>query len=133
MSIPNAAVVQLQAEGIVSVDDPSVDFQEDTVEQIAANSRRPAGRVPDPNPAVAAGSAVPTPPFVFEAESQQRLINTAELARCCDTAGRNTIAGNLQWTATLKNSSEQWKAVEGKEKVGDEPEIPKIAKALPAI
>ena len=36
--------------------DDLVDFDKDTIiEQIAANLRRPAGRVPDPNPATAAG------------------------------------------------------------------------------
>jgi hypothetical protein len=132
MGIPNAKVVQLQAEGIGSVDD-LVDFDKDTIEQIAANLRRPAGRVPDPNPAAAAGFTVPTPPFVFGAKSQQRLITAAKLVRYYDTVGRNTTAGNLQWTPVMKNFSEQWKAMEDKKKGGDEPEIPKITKALPVI
>jgi hypothetical protein len=132
MGIPNATVVQLQAKGIGSVDD-LVDFDKDTIEQIAANLRRPAGRVPDPNPAAAAGSTVPTPPFVFRAKSQQRLINAPKLVRYYDTVGRNTTAGNLQWTPVMKNFSEQWKAMEDKKKSGDEPEIPKINKALPVI
>jgi hypothetical protein len=38
MGIPNATVVQLQVEGIVSVDDLA-DFDKDTIEQIAANLR----------------------------------------------------------------------------------------------
>jgi hypothetical protein len=33
----------------------------------------------------------------------------------------------------MKNFSEQWKAMEDKKKGGDEPEIPKITKALPVI
>ena len=46
--------------------DDLVDFDKDTIiEQIAANLRRPAGRVPDPNPAAAAGATVPTAPFVL--------------------------------------------------------------------
>jgi predicted RecB family nuclease len=48
MGIPNATVVQLQVEGITSVYDLA-DFDKDTVEQIAANLRRPAGRIVDPN------------------------------------------------------------------------------------
>jgi predicted RecB family nuclease len=36
MGIPNATVVQLQEEGINSIDD-LVDFDKDTIEQIAAN------------------------------------------------------------------------------------------------
>jgi hypothetical protein len=64
MGIPHATVIQLQDEGISTVDDLA-DFDKDTIEQIAANLRRPAGRVPDPNPAAAVGATIPTPPFVF--------------------------------------------------------------------
>jgi hypothetical protein len=39
---------------------------------------------------------------------------------------------NLQWTTTMKNFEIQWKALEDK-KNGDEPEVPKITKALPII
>ncbi len=46
MGIPNATVVQLQVEGIVSVDDLA-DFDKDTIAQIAANLRRPAGCTSD--------------------------------------------------------------------------------------
>jgi hypothetical protein len=132
MGIPNATVVQLQEEGINSIDD-LVDFDKDTIEQIAANLRRPAGRVADPNPAAAAGATIMTPPFVFGAKSQQRLIHAANLIRYYETVGRNTTVGNLQWTPVMKNFSEQWKALEDKNKGGDEPEVPKITKALPII
>ena len=59
MGIPHATVVQLVAEGITTVDDLA-DFDKETIEQIAANLRRPAGRVPDPNPGAAPGAAVAT-------------------------------------------------------------------------
>jgi hypothetical protein len=81
MGILNATVLQLQAKGIDAIDD-LVDFDKDTIKQIAANLQRPAGGVADPNPAAAAGAAIPTPPFVFGAKSQQRLINAAKLLRC---------------------------------------------------
>jgi hypothetical protein len=74
-----------------------------------------------------------TPPFVFGAKSQQRLIHAANLIRYYETVGRNTTVGNLQWTPVMKNFSEQWKALEDKNKGGDEPEVPKITKALPII
>jgi hypothetical protein len=131
MGIPNVTVVQLQREGIVSIDD-LVDFDKDTIEQIAANLRRPAGRVPDPNPAAAAGATVPTPPFVFGAKSQQRLTIAGKLVRYYDTVGRPLTPGNLQWNPVMKNFSEQWKTLEDKRKA-DEPEVPKISKALPII
>jgi hypothetical protein len=85
MSIPKATVVQLQQEGIDNIDD-LVDFDEDTIEQIAADLRRPAGKVPDPNPRAAAGAAVLTQPFVLGAKSQQRLIFAAKLIRLYNTA-----------------------------------------------
>ena len=131
MGIPNATVVQIQQEGIDNVDD-LVDFDKDTIEQIAANLRRPAGRIPDPNPTAAVGATVPTPPFVLGAKSQQRLISASKLIRYYETVGRNATAGNLQWTPVMKNFSEQWKAMEDK-KGGDAPEVPKITKALPVI
>jgi hypothetical protein len=131
MGIPHATVIQLQDEGIATVDDLA-DFNKDTIEPIAANLRRPAGRVPDPNAAAAVGATIPTPPFVFGAKSQMRLINSTNLLRYYDSVGRNTTAGNLQWTPVMKNFSGQWKVLQDK-KGGDEPEVPKITKALPII
>jgi hypothetical protein len=95
MGTPHATVVQLQMEGINNADDLA-DFDKDTVEQIAANLRRPVGRMPDPNPAAAAGATIPTPPFVFGAKSQRRLNHAAKLVRCYDAVGCNTAAGNPQ-------------------------------------
>jgi hypothetical protein len=129
--IPNATVVQLQEEGIDTVADLA-DFDKDTIEQIAANLRRPAGRIPDPNPGAAAGATIATPPFVLGAKSQQRLTTATALVRFYDTVGRLVTAGNLQWTPVMKHFSEQWKALKDK-KGGDEPEVPKITKALPII
>ena len=50
-------------EGITIVDD-LMDFDKDTIEQIAANLRRPAGRIWDPNPNAAPGATIPTPPYL---------------------------------------------------------------------
>ena len=64
MGIPNATVIQMQLEGIASVDDLT-DFDKDSLHQLADNLRRPGGHVPDPNPGAAAGAMIRTPPFVF--------------------------------------------------------------------
>ena len=104
MGIPHATVVQIQEKGIDNVDD-LVDFDKDTIKQISANLQRTAGRVPDPNPAAAAGATIPTPPFVFGAKSQQRLINVAKVIWYYDTIGQNTTTENLRWTPVLKNFS----------------------------
>ena len=46
--------------------------------------------VPDPNP-----TTIPTPPFVFGAKSQQRLINATSIIWYYDTIGQNITARNL--------------------------------------
>ena len=110
MGIPNATVVQLQVEGIVTVDDLK-EFDKDTMEQVTANLRRPPGRVPDPNPGAAAGATIATPPFPYGAKSQQRLLVATKLVLYYDTVGRNITAGNLQWNPTMQPFSEQMKAL----------------------
>jgi hypothetical protein len=131
MGIPHDTVIQLQAEGITLIDD-LVDFDKDTLEQVAANLRRPAGRVPDPNPNAAPGATIPTPSFVFGAKSQKRLVTATQLLRYYEEVGRTTTPGNIQWTPVMKNFAAQWNALEDKKKA-DEPDIPKITKALPVI
>ena len=86
MGIPHATVLQLQLEGIDSVDDLA-DFDKDSLQQLADNLRRPGGRVPDPNPAAAAGATIPTPPFVFGAKSQKRILVACNLVRYYITVG----------------------------------------------
>jgi hypothetical protein len=131
MGIPNATVIQLQNEGISTVDDLN-DFDKDTLQQVADNLRRPGGRVPDPTPGAAAGSTIPTPPFVFGAKSQKRLLAACDIVRYYEETGRPLTAGNIQWNTVIKNFGEQWKALKDR-KAGDLPEVPKITKALPVI
>ena len=130
MGIPHATVVQLQQEGIMSVDDLA-DFDKDSLQQLADNLRRPGGRVPDPNPG-AAGATIPTPPFVFGAKSQKRLLVACNLVRYYNTVGRPLTAANMQWDTVMKNFEIQWKALQDR-KDDDDPEVPKISKALPII
>jgi hypothetical protein len=131
MGIPNQTVIHLQTEGLNAVEDLA-EFDKETIEGMASNLRRPAGRIADPNPGAAEGATIPTPPFAFGAKSQQRLIHATKLLRFYDTVGRAVTAANLQWTPVMKNFSEQWKALEDK-KGGDEPDVPMISKALPII
>ena len=70
MGIPHAMVIQLQVEGITGIQDLA-DFDKDTLQQLADILRKPAGFIPDPNPAAAAGAMIPTPSFVFGTKSQQ--------------------------------------------------------------
>lgn len=131
MGIPNGTVIQLQEEGISTVSDLE-DFDKDTIEQVAVNLRRPASRVPDPAPNAAAGATIPTPPFVFGAKSQKRLIVATDLVKYYTTIGRPITAANMAWNTVMKNFEIQWKALIDKSKV-DTPEVPKITKTLPII
>ena len=72
MALTNATCVQLQQEGIVTVND-LLDFDEKTMRQISDNLRQPGGRIPDPNPTAGAGATILTPPFIFGEKSQLRL------------------------------------------------------------
>jgi hypothetical protein len=113
-------------EGIILVDD-LVDFEKDTLEQIAANLRRPAGRVDDPKPNADEGATIPTPPFIFGAKSQKRLVIAAKLLRYYEVVCRPLTRANIQWTTVMKNFDAQWKALTDK-KDADDPEVPKITK-----
>ena len=106
MNIPHATVIQLQQEGIV---DDIADFDMDTIEQLAANLRRPAGRVPDPNQPAANNATIATPPFVFGAKSQTRLMTAAKLVRYYETVARPITLSNMTWGTAVKIRS----AVEG--------------------
>jgi hypothetical protein len=131
MGIPNATVVQLQAEGIATVDDLG-DFYKADLQQVADNLRRPGGRIPDPTPGAVAGATIPTPPFIFGAKSQKRLLAACDIVRYYETTGRALTPGNITWNTVIKNFADQWKALNDR-KAGDVPDVPKITKALPII
>ena len=131
MGIPHVTVVQLQAKGITSVSD-LVDFNKDSLQQLADNLRRPGGRILDPNPTAQPGSTIPTPPFVFGAKSQRHIAVACDLVKYYRTVSCELTTANLQWNTVMKNFNVQWTTL--KEKKGeDSPETPKISKALPVI
>ena len=94
MGIPHATVVQLAQEGIETIPDLE-DFDKDSLQQVADNLRRPGGRVLDPNPGAAKGATIPTPPFIFGAKSQKRLLVACDIVRYYDTVGRELTAANM--------------------------------------
>ena len=128
MAIPVATVLQLQSEGITTVQDLA-DFDKDSLVQIADNLRRPGGRILDPNNPLA---TIPTPPFVFGAKSQMRLEVACNLIRFYDTIGRPLTAANIAWNPIMSCFGEIWKSI-SKRKEADEPEVPVISKALPVM
>ena len=107
MGIPHTTVVQLRAEGIQAVTD-LLDFDKDSLQQLADNLRRPGGHIPDPNPGAPAGATIPTPPFVFGAKSQKRITVTCDLVRFFATVSRDLTAANLQWSTVMKSFEIQW-------------------------
>ena len=78
MAMDAAAVAQLAVEGIINIQDLA-DFDEDSLKRVAENLRRPSGRIADPNVGAVAGATIPTPPFVFGAKTQMRLLVATDL------------------------------------------------------
>ena len=67
MALVAATRNQIQVEGITQVEDLA-ELDDKSFDQLVANLRKPAGRVPDPaNP----GSTMPTPAFSFGVKSQK--------------------------------------------------------------
>ena len=116
MAIPHATVIQLQEEGITTVEDLG-DFDKDNLDQVATNLRRPPG-------GVAA--------FTFGAKSQKRLLAASNLVKFYVAIGWDLMAANMQWNTTMCNFENQWKALV-KKKEEDNPDTPLISKALPII
>ncbi len=65
METPHEASIQLQQEEIDTVDD-LVDFDKDTLKQVADNLRHPGGQVPSSDPNADVGATILTPRFVSE-------------------------------------------------------------------
>ena len=132
MGIPVATVAQLAVEGIATVSDLA-DFDEESLKQVAENLRRPAGRVPDPTPGAPQGATIPTPSFVFGAKSHKRLLVACDLVKYYNTTGRDLTVANIRWNQVIKNFEIQWKALKARAKDDDEPDVPKITRALTII
>ena len=57
---------------------------------------------------------------------------TCDLIRFYQTVGRDLTAVNIQWNQVMSNFEIQWKALKQR-KDEDDPDVPKITKALPII
>ena len=131
MGIPHATMVQMQHEGIRSVADLA-DLEKDSLQQLADNFRKPGGRIPDPDPNAPEGATIPTPAFTYGAKSQKRLTVACDLIRYYQTVGRDLNAANIQWNQVMSDFEIQWKTIKER-KDEDDPDVPKITKALPNI
>ena len=124
-------MVQMQQEGIKLVADLA-DFEKESLQQLADNLRKPGGRIPDPDPNEPVGATLPMPAFTYGAKSQKRLTVACDLIRFYQTVGKDLTAANIQWNQLMSNFEIQWKALKDR-KDEDDPDVPKITKALPII
>jgi hypothetical protein len=118
---------QLQTEGLITVGDLE-EFDVDDLKQIAANLRRPSGRVPHPT---IAGETIPTPLFEFGAKSLNRLTAASDIVRYYQATGRSLSHTNMHWDV-IKIYIEHWKSLKARKK-DDKPEVPKITRGLPVV
>ena len=131
MAMPVVTRARLQQEGIVAVND-LINFDKDALNQVADNLRCPGGRAPNTDPNVPAGATMPTPPFVFGAKSQKRLLAACEMVRYHDTVDGQLSVGMIRWDPVIRNFNEQWSALLERKKI-DDMEVPKILKTLTVI
>ena len=131
MGIPHATMVQMQHEGIQSVADLA-EFEKESLQQLADNLRKPGGRIPDPDPNAPALATIPMPAFTYGDKSQKRLTVACDLIRYYQTVGRDLTAADIQWNQVMSNFEIQWKALKER-KDEDDPDVPKITKALSII
>ena len=128
MAIPHATVLKLNNEGIETPMDLS-EFDKTSICQIADNLRQPGGRVTDPDDP---DLTIPTPPFVFGAKSQQRLLVACNMIRYYEMIGRTILAQNIKWTPTMKNFKPLWQAIVDRKELKN-PDTPIITKTLPIM
>ena len=91
--------------------DDLVDFNKNSLEQLADNIHHPGGCIPDPNPVAVAGATIPMPALVFMAKSQARLLLACIFVRFYKTVRHDLTAVNMHWTDVAKNFEAQWKAL----------------------
>ena len=61
-----------------------------------------------------------------------RLTAATKLVRYYAMVGRPLTPANMAWNTVMRNFNEQWKALEER-KENENPDVPKITKALPVI
>ena len=99
---------------------------------MADNMKNPSSQIPNPDHNTTPRTTIPHPPFTFGAKSQKCLLRACELICFYQRIGRSLTAANIQWSPTIINFIEQWKALKER-KENDPLETPKILKALPIM
>ena len=110
MGILDETVVQLGNEGITTLDN-LVDFEKETIQQVADSIQRLGGRILYPTPNASPRATIPTPLFVFGEKSHKRLLAACDMVRYYETTGRAITTANISWNTVIKNFEAQWKAL----------------------
>ena len=119
----------LEREGIEEVED-LVDFVElDTIKLVLENMRRPVGTMEDPDDS---SSQIPIPKTTLGAKAVMRLQASAKLVSYYEEIGRGATPGNTTWKY-IKAFKLEDDALKDRAKNDDEPDVPKITKALPIL
>ena len=122
MGLSNRTRLQLQAEGIVDVDDLA-EWKTEEWDAFASNCRSPP-RIPDPdNPAI----LIHQQAFSVPVRSLQRLKIASGLVRHYRDTARSLSAANMQWSTQCGNFHVQRKAMDDAIKK-DAPSVPKLKK-----
>ena len=125
MGIPAETRERIKDEGIENVGD-LIDFDKEAIKLIAESLQRPAGRILDPNDPDA---TIPTPPFVFGAKSQKRLVEASAMVRFYDTISRELTPANMRYEPIIRNFGQQWKSLQDR-KDGEKPKVPELTREL---
>ena len=119
----------LECEAIEEVED-LVDFVElDTIKLVLENMRRPVGTMEDPYDS---SSQIPIPKTTLGAKAVMRLQASAKLVSYYEEIGRGATPGNTTWKY-IKAFKLEDDALKDRAKNDDEPDVPKITKALPIL
>jgi hypothetical protein len=115
MGISKKTMEKLKEEGIESPQD-LIDFDKDTLHQLAENLRKAPGKES----------------YALSAKSHKRMLETAEFMRFYQTIGREVDMECIQYETVTKDFMEQWKSLKSRQAAA-KPEVPKITQALPII
>ena len=128
MAIPTKTRLQLAVEGITLVEDLA-EFEEETLREVAANLRKPSGRIQDPNDA---SSMITTPTYQLGAKSLMKLIVAADAVRYYNTISRDITSDNMEYTTCLTIFKEDWKALKDRKK-DETATLPKVSKNFSVV
>jgi len=130
MAMVHDTVVKIRDEGIGHPQD-LVEFDKDTLGQVAESLRKPGDRIANPDPNAPVGSTIPRPPYVIGAKSLKRLQQACDLVRYYETTGRPITSQNIAYPI-IRRFSLQWQSLKDRRE-DDDAALPKVSRALPIL